>query len=1531
MDSTTTQKRDGDDSDEELLKFDFAIICALAVEAKAVDALFDEYYPVNQYRKRRTDCNVYTTGRIGNHNVVLVHMPGIGKKFAATVATNLSYSFDFKLVFIVGVCGATPWYTGSRGEVQEILLGDIIIGSSIVEYDFGKQFSDTFTRKHLLNTHHGRVGQEILGMLSKLEMPRIQAELKRQTYDYLSTLQKKDKTFQDLGASEDKLFKSTYSHKHQSQECCICTSSGSCDIAKSTSCQDLMCDESHLERRHRLNIADRSPIFHVGGIASGDTVMKSAEHRDEIANQGVIAFEMEGAGAWENTNCIVIKGACDYADSHKSKSWQPYAAATAAAFTKAFLKLWPSTARSITSLPTKSLGMDEAERTKHLNTLDFPERTRRESEIEEAYTHSCQWITEHPKYLEWKMARSGIFGVRGKPGSGKSTLMKKIFRQLKEDRNDSDVILAYFFHRRGTELQHSQLGMFRSLLYMLLHQCPLVQTDFWSTSQSKQKGLDKKWRVEELREIFSSTLINASGHGVIRIFIDALDEAGDQAQKVISYLRVINEKLKNTDAVTSICFSCRHFPIITIKEGFEISLEEHNEEDIARFITNKLNQELRLEESAVEVLTKRLIDRASGMFMWVSLVIPIIVEKDNDGETLNSIYRVIESVPTDLGEVYRHILSEVIKKSIREETLHLMQWILLSKEPLSVKQLRCILASDDSVVKPHQQSHRDSENYIDTDERMMRWITSRTGGLAETLIHEASHFQSRRNTVQFIHQSVIDFLLKDKFHCLLVETKDGIAYGHHRLARSCINYLKWPKTYQVVKTLVEKHQRMYPEESHTETVFEELTFASYANKFWPLHAHKAEQGRISQAHIVSKVQWPSQQFFANCFEIQSCFFNPTTNLSRGLTLFHVASESSLITVLGDLLAREVPLQIADSDGWRATHYAARGGHEKVMQMLVEAKCDLTATTANGQTVLEIAASWGHLKVVQLLLDLSEATIGGQNSILPTALYAAAERGQVAVLEFFITKGAYVNAQSGQFGNALQAAASSRSVECVKLLIDAGAESGPYGNALQAAAARGSAECVKLLIDTGAEVNAQSWRYGNALQAAASSRSAECVKLLIDGGAEVSAQSGPYGNALQAAASSRIYVNLEKGYNDNFTWYETRDPGDPGETLDVLSTLRDARADIAPQAGYFGNSLQAAAASGHADVVKMLISWGSQVNIKGGAYGTVLQAAAISGSVDVVEELLKGGALVNAQGGHFDNALQAAVIGGAVRKFSGSYDGSEFSIHEIVYLTRDEKMITRSLKLVKMLLDVGADVCASGGYFGSALQAAAHRGSKTIFDFLLSAGAKLENQGGHYGTILQYASCGGCIAILETLLESGFDVNVTGGYFGNALQAAAAAQFTSKESVELLLDAGANVNATGGHFGTALQAAAAEYGSDEIVKTLLDAGADVNATGGHFGTALQAAAAAAEYGSDEIVKTLLDAGADVNATGGYFGTALQAAAAAQYGFKRVKMLLDAGADVNATGGRWGCALKAAKESNHWVAVDVLRRAGAIEAA
>ncbi|EOA82654.1 uncharacterized protein SETTUDRAFT_96446, partial [Exserohilum turcica Et28A] len=84
-------------------------------------------------------------------------------------------------------------------------------------------------------------------------------------------------------------------------------------------------------------------VVHYGTIASGNQVMRSAAERDRVSTElgGVLCFEMEAAGLMNSFPCLVVRGICDYADSHKDKRWQPYAAAMAAAYAKEVLSVIP--------------------------------------------------------------------------------------------------------------------------------------------------------------------------------------------------------------------------------------------------------------------------------------------------------------------------------------------------------------------------------------------------------------------------------------------------------------------------------------------------------------------------------------------------------------------------------------------------------------------------------------------------------------------------------------------------------------------------------------------------------------------------------------------------------------------------------------------------------------------------------------------------------------------------------------------------------------------------------------------------------------------------------------------------------------------------------------------------------------------------------------------------------------------------------------------------------------------------------------
>ncbi|CAG7917496.1 unnamed protein product [Penicillium olsonii] len=107
----------------------------------------------------------------------------------------------------------------------------------------------------------------------------------------------------------------------------------------------MKCEASHLVTRKIREAED--PVIHYGLIASGNQVMKNATTRDAIAREmNILCFEMEAAGLMDQLPCLVVRGICDYCDSHKHKQWQGYAALTAAAYTKALIGRVPSHAQS---------------------------------------------------------------------------------------------------------------------------------------------------------------------------------------------------------------------------------------------------------------------------------------------------------------------------------------------------------------------------------------------------------------------------------------------------------------------------------------------------------------------------------------------------------------------------------------------------------------------------------------------------------------------------------------------------------------------------------------------------------------------------------------------------------------------------------------------------------------------------------------------------------------------------------------------------------------------------------------------------------------------------------------------------------------------------------------------------------------------------------------------------------------------------------------------------------------------------------
>ena len=302
--------------------FEIALICALPLEAECVQEVFDKFWEDKgkKYRKAAGDPNAYTAGVIGEHNVMLAYIPGMSVASAAAVAGTIRVSFsNIKLALVVGVCGGMPYDTDGR----EILLGDMIISQALIQYDFGRQYAKEFKKKTSIQETLGRPSPEIRPIQAKLGTSRYKKRMQSDIATFLEEIETKLPKTKPLTRENDVLYHSSYVHQHHASAACECGEGDRiCEAALNLACEDLGSEAVMRVARNRLDDTKPQPVVHFGVMGSGNKVIKSGLHRDQVAKaDGIIAFEMEGAGVWDYFPSILIKGVCDYADSHKRKGW----------------------------------------------------------------------------------------------------------------------------------------------------------------------------------------------------------------------------------------------------------------------------------------------------------------------------------------------------------------------------------------------------------------------------------------------------------------------------------------------------------------------------------------------------------------------------------------------------------------------------------------------------------------------------------------------------------------------------------------------------------------------------------------------------------------------------------------------------------------------------------------------------------------------------------------------------------------------------------------------------------------------------------------------------------------------------------------------------------------------------------------------------------------------------------------------------------------------------------------------------------
>lgn len=295
-------------------RYTVGIVCALHIELMAIRALLDSTH--QQVSISDDDPNYYALGCMCNHNVVATCLPDgeYGTNPAANVASNMRRSFpNTKFCLLVGIGGGVP------SAKHDIRLGDIVVSTpsgantGIIPYDLKKALN---CGTSVLNGYLHPPPQHLRCALSEIKSdPSLSRTPPLQ--GYLQQIQECIKDYHHPGHENDKLYAPGYIHADTSKACDSCYF------------------QQQIPRTPR---ASPDPVIHYGTIASGNQVIKDAAQRDKLAKEyDILCFEMEAAGIVNTFPSLVIRGICDYADSHKNKLWQKYAAGTAAAFAKFLL------------------------------------------------------------------------------------------------------------------------------------------------------------------------------------------------------------------------------------------------------------------------------------------------------------------------------------------------------------------------------------------------------------------------------------------------------------------------------------------------------------------------------------------------------------------------------------------------------------------------------------------------------------------------------------------------------------------------------------------------------------------------------------------------------------------------------------------------------------------------------------------------------------------------------------------------------------------------------------------------------------------------------------------------------------------------------------------------------------------------------------------------------------------------------------------------------------------------------------------
>lgn len=887
-------------------------ICALPIELKAACAVLDQVHETLPSADR--DDNVYTLGQVAQHNIVITCLPkGIyGTTQAAIIAQRMELSFpNIQYRLMVGVGGGVP----CPGDVR---LGDVVIGvpgansTGVVAYDHGK------------TTTGGHLEQTVILNKPPLNMLKAVPHLGRHVLSVSQTLQSAIASdplplaeFACPGKENDKLFEAEYDHPDSSRSCSSC------------------CDEAKVLRRPQRESDE--PHIHAGTIGSGNQVIKDARTRDSLAKAyGIICFEMEAAGLVDSWPCLVIRGICDYSDSHKQKQWQAYAAITAAACARSLMLLLngkPHRFHQHHEEVDVPLAYSDA-RKECVQILSFSNPIRHREDLQERKGRrakgTCEWMLKNNIFQEWYEGSgkndSNILWLHGLPASGKSMMTIFLTEALENDPNMRDAgLVIYFFCDSSSQNHTSAIAVLSGLIWQLIKDRPISQE------------VVRRW-YEDDKELFTSfnrlwklfiMLLNGWSEGKIYCVIDALDECDGESQNVI--LRKFENFFdpeyydRSLSHVYFLITSRPYEEIRTYLGGFvnaDIGGFAEAKDDVVAFIeysVGYLTEKKRFSAEMRRRVRQIVQEKAEDTFLWVSLA----MEEVKDAARAD-IIGILEQLPAGLSSLYGQLLERAAqaRPGRKEDILRIVNIVAVSLEPLSLVQLAyaCQLYAQESE-----------------EERLLAMRSSI--GDCKLLVVETN------DKVALLHKSVKDFLADDRY-----SDGPGLWDAHAFLAYRCIDCCMESVGIPIVVWEIGDGE---------DKIIDDTNLLAYATRFWPEHAHFAGE----RFEIIEKQQPFFKEGSLRWQNWWSRLF--ASRFSKGWTKrspFHIAA------IWGILPLVKYILQTTSVDRYNRTEYL-----------------DTDFVTQEGETALELAASSGHETILCYLLEQAPAEMVIFRDVLDAAI------------------------------------------------------------------------------------------------------------------------------------------------------------------------------------------------------------------------------------------------------------------------------------------------------------------------------------------------------------------------------------------------------------------------------------------------------------------------------------------------------------------------------------------------------------------